>query len=62
MILLQVSGREVFEFNPTLVMEDDEDNEGEVFVHHYDKVSSTAYWGTIWSQDTLALPLDPNAV
>ena len=43
MILLQVSGREVFEFNPTLVMEDDEDNEGEVFVHHYDKVSSTAY-------------------
>ena len=38
-LLLQVSGREVFEFNPTLVMEDDEDDEGEVFVHHHHKVS-----------------------
>ena len=31
----------MFEFNPTLVMEDDDDNDGEVFVHYYDKV-------TIW--------------
>ena len=38
-LLLQVSGREVFEFNPTLVMEgDDDDDGGEVFVHHYNKV------------------------
>ena len=33
-----MSGREVFEFNPTLVMEDDDDNEGEVFVHSRSQV------------------------
>ena len=36
--MLQVSGREVFEFNPTLVMEDDDDDNGEVVAHHYGKV------------------------
>ena len=41
-VSLQVSGREVFEFNPTLIMEDDEDTEGEVFVHHHDKVRGGA--------------------
>ena len=42
-LLLQVSGREVFEFNPALIMEDDEDTEGEVFVHHHEKVIGWGY-------------------
>ena len=33
----------MFEFNPTLIMEDDEDAEGEVFVHHHDKVRGWGY-------------------
>jgi len=38
--LSQVSGREVFEFNPTLVMEEEDDDDGgEVLVHHRQMVS-----------------------
>lgn len=44
-VISQVSGREVFEFNPTLIMEDDEDTEGEVFVHHHNMVrGGAAQW------------------
>ena len=39
-----MSGREVFEFNPTLIMEDDDDNEGEVFIHSRSQVIVVGVW------------------